>query len=283
VKYSSVSSTKTGKKTGKIGNTSQSSPARYWCFTLNNYTIDDIENIKNVPKEIVPRYVFQEETGDPEETNAGTPHLQGFIDFGLNCKKRPMHMFFKILKHKRTHWEKTRNVEASIEYCRKEKTRTGLTFLRGIEEIYKVDIELKQWQQEICEIIEKPADDRSIIYCWDASGCVGKTTFGKYLYTKYERVVVLGGCKTDMLNGIIQYKKNMGVLPKIVIINIPRASFSQCSWAGVETIKDMFFFSPKYESGMICGPNPHVIVFANFEYPCTKLSEDRWITIKATE
>lgn len=275
-------SSNSSKKRGKFGNTrSQTSPARYWCFTLNNYTKKDIENLLKIEKDLVPRYVFQEETGAPEEVNAGTPHLQGFIDFGKGKKNRPINLFFKYLKHKRTHWEKTRNVEKSIEYCQKEYTRTGETYRRGVPEKYTISIVLKEWQKKIIRIIEKKPDDRSIIYCWDASGCTGKTTFGKYIYMKYENVVVLGGKKNDLLNGVNQYLTNTGNLPQIVIINIPRSAFSQCSWTGVESVKDMFFFSPKYEGGMICGANPHVIVFANSEMPISKLSHDRWINIKA--
>ena len=39
----------------------------------------------------------------------------------------------------------------------------------------------------------------------------------------------------------------------------------------------MFFFSGKYEGGMVCGPNPHVLIFANDEPDTHKMSADRWI------
>ena len=52
------------------------------------------------------------------------------------------------------------------------------------------------------------------------------------------------------------------------------------SWCGIEEIKDMFFYSGKYEGGMVCGENPHVIIFANEEPPLEKMSNDRWRVIE---
>ena len=47
------------------------------------------------------------------------------------------------------------------------------------------------------------------------------------------------------------------------------------SIAALESIKDMFFYSGKYEGGMVCGPNPHVMVFANEPPEYGILSKDR--------
>ena len=38
----------------------------------------------------------------------------------------------------------------------------------------------------------------------------------------------------------------------------------------------MFFYSPKYEGGMIDGPPPHVLVMSNDPPDLDKLSKDRW-------
>jgi len=52
------------------------------------------------------------------------------------------------------------------------------------------------------------------------------------------------------------------------------------SYTGMEEIKDMFFYSGKYEGGMVCGRNPHVMVFANEPPDYDKMSANRW---KVTE
>lgn len=262
-----MSSISSNSSTGKSGNTRQISPAKNWCFTLNNYTTDDINFIKSSDSSIVPKFIFQEETGA-----SGTPHLQGFVSF---CsKKRPKSIFNTF----NAHWEVCRNVKASIAYCSKDESRTGEMFLRNIElEIpYTINIELFDWQLKIKEVLDTTPDDRSIYWYWEGNGCRGKTTFAKWIYLNYQNVVVLSGKGSDMKNGIIQYQDKNKTLPKVVIINVPRSNHDFLSYTGIEEIKDMFFFSGKYEGGMVCGANPHVLVFANEPPAYHKMSEDRW-------
>jgi len=268
----------------KVGNTKQPSNCRYWCFTLNNYTKQDISGILSSNSSKICRFVFQEETGDETEENYGTPHLQGFIDYGLGNKARPMHYFKKILGHGKTHWEKTRNVAKSIAYCQKDRTRTGKTFRRRIEPTYKIEIELYDWQRCILKICDQTPDDRTIHYIIGEKGLEGKTTFGKWLYMNLERVIVLSGKASDMKNAIIDYQKKREELPKIIVINIPRSvNHTYISWTGIEEIKDMFFYSGKYEGGMICGANPHVFIFANEQPDLAKISKDRWKIVNITD
>ena len=58
----------------KSGNTKQISPSLNWCFTVNNYNSEDIQMFLKSDSSIVPKFVFQEETGE-----SGTPHLQGYL------------------------------------------------------------------------------------------------------------------------------------------------------------------------------------------------------------
>jgi len=39
----------------------------------------------------------------------------------------------------------------------------------------------------------------------------------------------------------------------------------------------MYFYSGKYEGGMICGNCPHVLIFANEPRDTSKLAHDRWV------
>ncbi len=86
----------------------------------------------------------------------------------------------------------------------------------------------------------------------------------------------MSGKSADMKNGIVQYIQKNEETPDIVLINVPRSSQEYVSYEGIESIKDMFFFSGKYEGGMVCGANPHVYIFANEPPPTEKLSADRW-------
>lgn len=250
----------------RFGNTKQISCAKHWCFTLNNHTLNDIKEIINMSSSIVPRYVFQEETGEN-----GTKHLQGYIQFGT--KVRPKGMFKAQM-----HWEKTRNIRAAIEYCQKKETRSGEVYLRGIEKKYEITIRhWEPWMYWAKGVIESEPDERKIHWIWEPEGNRGKTIFSKWAFLNYDRVMVLSGKAHDMKNAIVGYYEKHNMHPRTILINIPRSKTEYVSYTGLEEIKDMFFYSGKYEGGMICGPNPHVIVTANSEPDYDKMSRDRWV------
>lgn len=238
-----------------------------WCFTFNNYTHADIEILETYFKQFCFKYCFQEETG---ENN--TPHLQGVI----SLKKRARWSEFGLPKA--IHWEGCKQVTKSYEYCSKLKTRTGQIFCLNYTLPYTIEIkELYDWERNIINIISCEPNDRDIYWIHEPDGNRGKTTFQKYIYTTFPKVVVLSGKGADMKNGIVSYKKNSGELPEIVLINIPKSVDGDfISYTGIEEVKDMFFFSGKYEGGMVCGKNPHVLIFSNAEPDTSKMSADRW-------
>lgn len=251
-----------------FGNTKQIPPSKHWTFTLNNYTLDEYNLIISSNSSIVPRYVIQEEIGEN-----GTPHLQGYIMF--KKKTRPKSIF----DNNRIHWEKVRNIKACIAYCQKEDTRKEgtETKYRGIERPYKLEIRnWRKWMSEAEEIIKKEPEERKIHWFWEPKGCAGKTVYGKYVFTHYEDVMVLSGKAHDMKNSIVQYIEKNNRHPKTIIINVPRSNVDYLSYTGIESIKDMFFYCGKYEGGMVCGPEPRVIIFANEEPDYEKMSMDRW-------
>ncbi|GAC77802.1 replication protein [uncultured marine virus] len=206
------------------------SPANKWCFTLNNYTSEEMAELANLFRGINCDWIIGKEVGD-----SGTPHLQGFIFFHAKGGIRPM----EKVKNKRIHWEKCKGTkEQNIIYCKKD----GNFFFGGsnIEQWIK-DIELKTevdnyrvtmpkyqpWMGNILKIISDPVDYRKMYWFWDKHGNIGKTEFQKYLFTNYERVIILGGSSMDMKNGIVDYHKKNGYHPKTILINIPKSSRSK--------------------------------------------------------
>lgn len=104
----------------------------------------------------------------------------------------------------------------------------------------------------------------------------GKTTFCKYLCVNHG-FVMLGGKACDCKNGVIEYAKaNCGRTPDKIVVNIPRSMDNKVSYEAFESLKDMIFYSGKYEGGMVCGNCPHLYIFANFEPDVTMMSSDRW-------
>jgi len=88
--------------------------SKHWCFTLNNYTMEEYNTFSVCEKEYL---VMGKEVSNPHADNpAGTPHLQGYIVF-VNRKRLAG---VKKLSP-RAHWEIKRGtpLEAAA-YCKKD-------------------------------------------------------------------------------------------------------------------------------------------------------------------
>lgn len=251
-----------------MGNTKTIAPAKSWCFTCNNYSEDDISLIKEilVPKCSVVCLGF--EVGE-----SGTPHIQGY--FKLLVKSRPSTIFGSF---KKCHFEKCKGTqEQNLLYCQKD----GNFFFFDINEPERFVQEITEfydWQLPILDNLKTIADDRTINWVYGRDGCNGKTTFQKYIYTHFKDCLILGGKSADMKNAIAKSYANSKRFPRIILINIPK-SVEHVSWGGIEEIKDMCFYSGKYEGDIICGPNPHLYIFSNNEPPEDQYSENRHINL----
>lgn len=265
---SSNSSTGGGNtKTPPSPKKKQISPAKNWCFTLNNYTDDELNMFSSIVPIKCDKAIIGKEIGDK-----GTPHLQGFLRFKVKC--RPMGLFSDC---NRIHFEKTKGtIHENYEYCSKD----GDIFINiGFPKPLKTlacENNMYPYQEKILKFIEEEPDERTIYWISGYTGNEGKTTFCKYL-VRFHNAIMLGGKSADMKNGIIEYKKTNGCTPELILINLPR-SFNKdyISYTGIEEIKDMLFYSGKYEGGMIDGNCPHLIIFANQQPDWKLLSPDRW-------
>jgi len=85
--------------------------AKHWCFTLNNYSQQDEDNLQSAADfDRVSYLIYGKEVGE-----SGTPHLQGFIL--LSSKSRLQWLNKHIAA---AHWTVARSIRHSIEYCKKE-------------------------------------------------------------------------------------------------------------------------------------------------------------------
>lgn len=239
---------------GNTNTTKRPVPAQYWCFTLNNYTVDELEELKKVNGKYVIGF----------EGKTATPHLQGYIAFKKKC--RPS----ESVKNKRIHWEKRRGTQKeAIAYCQKE-----LDWISTFEVIYDLfdHVTPHKWQQDILDIIKDKPDDRKILWYWESIGNVGKTALAKHMVLQHDAIYVQGKC------GDIKYALSLcKESPKIIIFDLTRSQGGHVSYDAIESIKNGIFFSTKYESTMVVWNTPHIIVFANFEPIYEKLSQDRWL------
>lgn len=253
---------------GEGGNTISPSPQRIspsvrWSLTLNNFTECDVGSMVTCFNAEAKYAIVGKEVGE-----GGTPHLQGYVEF--KRKLRPLSLNLP----KGIHWEKSKgNRESNYTYCTKDN---DIAIAIGVPKPIKLIENLYWWQKEIIEEIKNDPDDRTINWIWSEQGGVGKTSFQKYLVIKHN-AIVLGGKASDCRNGILEFHKKNGNTPNLVCINVPRCfNADYVSYEAYENIKDMIFYSGKYEGGMVCGNCPHLFIFANFSPDVEKMSDDRW-------
>jgi len=82
--------------------------ARNWCYTLNNYTEEEMMSVLHTPCRY---HIFGLEVGE-----SGTPHIQGYIEFGKVMRRSACKKLFA-----RAHWEvRMGSREEARDYCKKE-------------------------------------------------------------------------------------------------------------------------------------------------------------------
>lgn len=245
-------------------------PAVKWCFTFNNYTEQDFDEFVPKVEYLCKRYIISHEVGELNNT----PHLQGYVEF--KKKRRPKNLF-----NEKIHWEKAKgSAMDNYLYCEKEgnvRVKHGWPpeYACRKPEVLQ-ETQLRVWQKKIIEDIREKPDDRTIYWYWSKNGNLGKTTFTKYLVIRHE-ATILAGKGADVRNGVVEFVKQKGFTPHLVVYPIPRSFNNEyLSYESIENIKDMLFYSGKFEGGMVCGNCPHVVVFANEPPDCSRMSVDRW-------
>ncbi|AXH73499.1 MAG: putative viral replication protein [Cressdnaviricota sp.] len=244
----------------------QISPAKRWCFTLNNWTSDEYSSIVPIIERECSFAIIGDEIGA-----TGTPHLQGYIEFKNKCRA------LSKFESRRFHWEKAKGSrENNIAYCSKEK----VLFSLGMPKPIKVIGTLKPWQHQIECLIATEPDDRTIHWFFDRVGNIGKTVFMKYCVIKHGAIPCIGGKFGDIMNLVFNSDMDKS---NTTIFNIPRGHREHISYSSLEAVKDGMIVNTKYETGYKCFNSPHVIVFANFPPDKKQLSKDRWNIVNVGE
>lgn len=225
----------------------QISPAKKWCFTLNNYSIMDISSIVPIIRANCKMAIIGKEVGE-----TGTPHLQGFCNF--KRKIRPLSLF----NSNNIHWEKCKgSVKQNIEYCSKDNDIIMSIGLpkppRTISRSAMYD-----WQLDLVKIFEIPCewDDRTIYWRYGAVN-IGKTQFAKWLCV-HLKAVVIGGHARHMLAQVQKQKAPIYIVLLSYGDNI-------ISYRAIEQIKDGLFTSHfgTDNNTMEVRDAPHILIIGN--------------------
>lgn len=254
--------------------------ARKWCFTFNNYSEAEYNDLKESLTQQTQYFIIGKETG-----KEGTPHLQGYIEF-----KHPRRLSTLKELNKKIHWEITKgSKEKNIIYCSKDNNY--YIFDAKLNTIkYKHEQEIlndfekiiwKDWQKNIIDLCNTEPHPRKIYWIVDKIGNSGKSFLCKYLYLKH-KCIIGEGKSNDIFNQINNSIENNNI-PKLILIDSPRSHENFINYSGIEKIKNGLIYSGKYEGGVCCFKNPHIIIFANHNPDKSKFSEDRWEIINVNE
>lgn len=263
---------------GSEGNTN-SSPLkirkRSWFYTWNNPPNDYVNILTQFMKNFkVDKFVYQLERGEN-----GNIHVQGCLSF----KNARYPKFQKNLSEK-IHWEFCKNFKRAVLYCCKLDTRIegpytnikNLSFRKTIENPLK-KVKLYEWQIFLENLYSCKPDDRKIFWFWENKGNSGKSSFCKYMRLKYGKsVYIIGGTSKDTFHGIQKRLIEEKTELKMIFVDITRSSYNSVSYNALESLKNGYFYSSKYDSSEILMNTVHIVCFCNYKPDITKLSQDRW-------
>lgn len=256
---------------GKKEKKKQISPAVEWCFTLNNYTCEELNEVSSKVPLLGAKYIVGHEIG-----KKGTPHLQGYIYFKKKC--RPKSHF----KTDRIYWEKTKGKIIDQNYCgdKNKHPENKILFQKGIPKPTVLMTRELLWPRQI-EIVDKYMEDedplfgRKVHWYWEVNGNWGKSQTCTHMID-FMGAMEVSGANSDVLCGVTNWIEKNEEAPRIIIFDIPRCNHGAVSYQAIEKIKDGKFFSGKYESGMCRFNRPHIVCFSNEAPAIEELSEDRW-------
>lgn len=237
-----------------------------WFITINNPDETTCSRLLGLgTTSSLKRAVWQLERGE-----SGTEHIQGVFEF----KSRVRFELAKRTIGDTAHLEPSRNWEAAYKYCTKSETRVSGPWAIGCDLPVRSRItELREWQRNLGDKLEKDPDDRTVEWWYDQEGGSGKTAFAKWWYLKHpDQTIILSGKTCDCKYAV----SSMSRAPKWIFYTLTRSQEGFVSYQAIEELKDGVFFNSKYESKMFVMEPPHIVVFANFAPDETKLSIDRW-------
>lgn len=257
----------------ETGNTIQSPPAKMYCFTFNNYTQKEYEElISSISSNSSNKYIIGKEIGEKYKT----PHLQGFVNFSTKLRLSAL----KKLYSSKIHWEKCKgNQEQNYDYCSKGGDFVTNIVIKNKPIPVKTITNLLPFQKSLEDIVNGPINEGKVIWVYDPIGQTGKTQFVRYMHVKYNCPFAYGGKCSDIINLAFNNKKYLETTQKpCFIYNFGReVEADKISYNSMEQISDGLIANTKYEAGNLAFNQPHLIVLANCLPLMKKLTKSRWI------
>lgn len=152
-----------------------------------------------------------------------------------------------------------------------ERLWTVVDALLPVIQFTEEDVALRDWQEDLVQEWEEPADPRKVTFVVDTVGDKGKSWLCRYALSHIPRVQVLKPAKRDDVAAAVDESN------RIFLFDVGRNQMEHFQYSIVEMLKDMMVFSPKYNSRMkTLRRVPHVVVFCNEHPDMDAISSDRY-------
>lgn len=139
---------------------------------------------------------------------------------------------------------------------------------------------LRPWQEALFRSLSESPDPRSVMWLWESQGGQGKSFMARYLMATTSTLVLEAGKKFDLAHIVATTHP----FPSIIVFDLARTTAPEegashrldSVYSMMESLKNGYMISTKYNSTTLVFKIPHVVVFANFPPDESKMSCDRW-------
>lgn len=264
--------------------------SKKWCLTLHGATDEQEKKLKELfSEEDIPFALYSLESGE----HSVHPHFQVYFETSQATRmmQRCRDLFLDNFHLEVARGTRATNVayvygmQKPYEIGWVKYTKGDVLVPRGYNDFavkFMESFKPRPFQKWLLDLVSVPADNRTIVWLWEPTGCTGKTTIAQYMHRMYGAILV-GGKSDNMKYALVRFRELVKMDPKIVIVDIPRSVYriSGTTINGIEELKNGLFFAGKYESGMVDSSSPtHMIVISNHVPPVNKFSKDRWKIVK---
>lgn len=146
-----------------------------------------------------------------------------------------------------------------------------------------LSVVLRPWQAALLEMLLLAPHPRKIIWRWERNGNIGKSFFAKYMTVLHGALKLEPAKKMDLAY-IYAQKPSKIVIMDLARTTAPdpetRSSPLDVIYSLMESLKNGYLISTKYDSRAVVFEVPHVVVFANFPPDFSKMSDDRWDVVE---
>lgn len=282
--------------------------SKRWCYTLNNYSSDELAMVEAIParyhvigkeigssgtphlqgfvtfpqkkrlaamKKLIPRAHFEVTVGTSQQAADYCKKDGDFKEFGMvpnQGSRTDLEAFKEVVKTGVIDRKELRELFSEVwakypRFCNDYVT----------DHLPELEIpfhELREWQVDVCSIIKRPPDRRTVHFIVDEKGNSGKSWLAQHCRKVYSDVFVMRpGKHADMAYTLPDKVRTL-------FLDCTRQQLEYLPYTFLEELKDGYVMSTKYECRIKEYPPMHVFVLMNQFPDMEKLSADRYNIIE---